>query len=316
MYYAGDITGKQYGEWTVLRKYEGSKHNNPKWVCRCSCGVEKPVLTYALVHGISKNCGSPIHMEYIGKKYGSLTVLPKWERRGNRIYFLCKCDCGVEKYIAIHHLIEGKSSSCGCKRRQMTIDRNTKHNLSNTRLFNIWEGMKSRCNDKNNKDYGGRGITVCIEWSENFESFYEWSMSNGYAENLSIDRIDNDGPYAPWNCRWVTQKIQANNTRTNIYIDYKGERLTLKQIWDKYANNNISYSRFQTRYRKLGWDLESALSISTKPKSITANGETHTISEWSKITGINASTIYLRLECGWNECEAVTNPLYKRRGTE
>lgn len=96
---------------------------------------------------------------------------------------------------------------------------------SKTRLYHIWHGMKNRClnpNDKNYKSYGGRGITICSEWIHDFCAFEDWAYSNGYREYLSIDRIDNDKGYSPDNCRWVTQKVQARNTRQVIYATING----------------------------------------------------------------------------------------------
>lgn len=98
-----------------------------------------------------------------------------------------------------------------------------KHGKKNTRLYRIWLQMKNRCfNIRTNryKDYGGRGITVCDEWKNDFTKFYDWSILNGYQENLTIDRIDNDGNYEPSNCRWVTVKIQNRNSRSNHLITF------------------------------------------------------------------------------------------------
>ena len=97
--------------------------------------------------------------------------------------------------------------------------------MSKTRLYEIWHSMKRRCLDKNlinYKNYGGRGIIVCVEWKDDFKNFYEWAIKNGYKENLSIDRIDVNGNYCPENCRWADSFTQANNKRTNVFIEYKG----------------------------------------------------------------------------------------------
>lgn len=92
--------------------------------------------------------------------------------------------------------------------------------------------MKQRCcgyNAKSYKHYGGRGITVCEEWRNSFEAFYEWAMANGYSDSLTLDRIDVNGNYEPSNCRWATMKEQNNNKRNNRNITYKGETHTLAQ---------------------------------------------------------------------------------------
>ena len=117
--------------------------------------------------------------------------------------------------ILSNHLKSGKIKSCGCLNKQG----NPKHGLRYTRLYRIWINMKTRCYNKNTnryKDYGARGITICNEWRNDFMSFYNWSMNNGYDENLTIDRINNDKNYEPSNCRWITVKEQNRNKRNNI----------------------------------------------------------------------------------------------------
>lgn len=121
------------------------------------------------------------------------------------------------------------------------------HGGRKTKLYQIWCGMKQRCFSKSDKSYGlygGRGITVCDEWKNNFVLFRNWSMKNGYKEGLSIDRIDNNGNYCPENCRWVTSKEQNNNKRNTIRIEYNGETKTLQE-WADYLeiHPDTLYSR-------------------------------------------------------------------------
>lgn len=139
-----------------------------------------------------------------------------------------------------------------------------KHGLKKTRLYSIWSQMKNRCFNQNAErysDYGGRGITVCDEWKDDFKAFYDWSMSNGYSDNLTIDRINNDGNYEPSNCRWVDVLTQVNNSRHNHMIEYCGESHSMSE-WSRILN--IPYYLLRNRINVYGWDIEKAF---TTPKS-------------------------------------------------
>lgn len=139
---------------------------------------------------------------------------------------------------------------------------NKTHGEKGTRLYTIWANMKQRCNLKTSKDYrkyGGRGIKVCSEWAQSFEAFRDWAISNGYRDNLTIDRINNDGDYCPENCRWTTVKAQANNRRSNRLLTYKGETKTMQQWCDIFGITKECVS-----YRlKKGWPIERALTETT-----------------------------------------------------
>ena len=128
-------------------------------------------------------------------------------------YGLYKCGfCGTEFKSNTNAINRGRTKSCGCYNKQVV----TKHNLVGTRLYKLWAGMKYRVfniNSDSYKNYGGRGITICDEWKNDVKSFYDWAISNGYSDELSLDRIDNDGNYEPSNCRWVTKTIQCRNQR-------------------------------------------------------------------------------------------------------
>jgi len=142
----------------------------------------------------------------------------------------------------------------------------TKHGMSNTRIYRIWRKIKERCNDeksKNYKNYGQRGITICDDWccDKGFENFYKWSMENGYADELSIDRIDNYKGYSPDNCRWVSQLAQQNNRRNNIKYLYNGEMLTIPEISRR---TNINKLTLYCRLNYYGYSLEKALSKEVK----------------------------------------------------
>lgn len=148
---------------------------------------------------------------------------------------------------------------------------NYKHGLYKTRLYGIWKNMKTRCYCKTYKlyeYYGKRGITVCDEWKNDFQSFYDWSMSNGYKDDLSIDRIDNEGNYDPSNCRWATKSEQAENRRNCIYISFHGKTQTISK-WSK----ELGINRMTLKSRlDRGWDIEKAFTtIPASNKSVEGN---------------------------------------------
>lgn len=191
-------------------------------------------------------------VDMMGKRIGYLTVIKEAESQNGLARWLCKCDCGNEKIIAGAHLREGRISSCGCMHYKYG------HGKTNTKLYNVWRTMKTRCGLKTSEKYeryGGRGIKVCDEWKKDFSSFYKWAINNGYRDGLTIDRIDNNKGYSPKNCRWVTALEQANNTSKNKIIEYKGEKTTVAQMARKYGLNPIM---FRKRLKR-GWSAEQAI---------------------------------------------------------
>lgn len=185
----------------------------------------------------------PPFKDIIGMKFGRLTVLKLdhiKELKRKFYYYLCKCECGNECIVLKSSLLNGLTQSCGCYNTEIRIKqckKRAKHNLTNTRLHAIWEKMKGRCLCVTSPDfsnYGGRGITVCDEWKNDFKAFYDWAMANGYQENLTIDRIDVNGNYEPENCRWVNQKTQQRNRRNNKLITFNGETRCLFEWADIY----------------------------------------------------------------------------------
>lgn len=164
-----------------------------------------------------------MHYRYVditNKRFGRLTAISvsHKDKRGCE-YWNCVCDCGNKIVVRKNHLTGGDIVSCKCYQKERQMAGLSKINgLCRTRIYRIWQNMKNRCYYKKHPEFkywGGRGITVCKEWKEGFVPFYSWAISNGYQENLSIDRIDVNGNYCPENCRWATAYEQAHNKRMN-----------------------------------------------------------------------------------------------------
>ena len=205
-----------------------------------------------------------IRLDLTGQRFGQLVVVgySHTDKHGKSMW-LCKCDCGNSKIVSGANLRSQNTKSCGCLHKQILSETATKHGKFGYRLYWIWHGMKSRCynpNDKRFSVYGGRGITVCDEWRNSFEAFYEWAMSNGYADNLTIDRKDTNGNYCPENCRWITNKEQQNNRRNNRLIAYNGKTQTLKQWAEELG---INYQTLYTRFAE-GKPIEEVFGIQNK----------------------------------------------------
>ena len=192
-----------------------------------------------------------------GKKFGKLEVIGVHDTGSRKTYYVCQCDCGNIKVVRADALISGATKSCGCIKKEqdkINLTANHKHKMSGTRIYETWQDMKRRCYNKQNARYdryGGRGITVCDEWLNNFQSFYDWAISNGYSDDLTIDRIDNDGNYEPSNCRWSTAKEQCNNRGSNINITIGNATKSLMRWCEIF---NVDYKKVYARYKRNGYE--------------------------------------------------------------
>ena len=203
---------------------------------------------------------------FIGQKINRLEILDLFYEKYT-LCCKCKCECGIiiEK-VVVRSLFSGNTKSCGCLQREIAVDYNTKHGQREERIYSIWRNMRNRCRNSNIPnfgDYGGRGISVCEEWANDFMSFYNWSMENGYSDELSLDRKDNNGCYCPENCHWVTQFEQANNKRNNRYIQHNGEIHTVAE-WGRITG--IGQGTILRRL-KLGWDADKILTTPVRKKA-------------------------------------------------
>jgi len=266
-----------------------------------------------------------VREDLTGKKFGKLTVIEYAEYRNHKPHWKCKCECGNYKIASTHYLKYGHTQSCGCLVKGKEFER-YKHGLTKHRIYHTYHAMKQRCfNEKNEgyKDYGARGISVCDEWmgERGLENFYEWSMNNGYKDDLTIDRINVNGDYSPDNCRWANVETQMNNTTRNVRFEYNGESHTSSE-WAKILNNGVPKTEIYSRIVLLGWDVEKALftplAVSNKPdiyrwkRMLTHNGRTQTIAEWCEETGLKKDNYRSRIKIGWSEEKAATTPIFSR----
>lgn len=184
-----------------------------------------------------------IRNDLSGMRFGSLSVVGRSANIGNgkkpTVKWECICVCGKITAVKGYSLTSGHTVSCGCKK--------IKHGYSHKeRLYQTWQNMRRRCMDPTNNrwnQYGGKGISICLEWNE-YSIFRAWAMANGYRDNLSIDRIDNNGNYCPENCRWADAKTQTNNCSRNRILEYNGQRFTMAQMAEYLG---LTYSALQHR---------------------------------------------------------------------
>lgn len=230
------------------------------------------MIAYVTCFGTFQRMGSERMGKLIdltGKRFGRLTVIKRGENKWNHPAWICLCDCGNEVHVLGDSLRNGSTNSCGCFRKEVTSKLKSTHCMSSNgkrhRLYSIWAQMKNRCYNPNvpaYKYYGDRGITICDEWKDDFIEFYTWAISNGYQDNLSIDRIDVNGGYCPENCRWADAVTQANNTRSNRMLTLNGKTQTLAE-WCRELN--LDYRVMEHRAWR-GWSDEEVLTTPVKQR--------------------------------------------------
>lgn len=266
-----DLTGCRFGRLTVISKADDritkNGNNHKCWKCLCDCGNICIKTHRALTIDHTQSCGCYFKeriyesnfKDLTDLKFGKLTVLSLDKKKNGAYYWFCSCECGNSAVVRGSSLIYGDTKSCGCLKGSVQPKFNPLlHTEDGKRLHRIWSGAKDRCLNKKSKyyhNYGGRGITVCAEWVNDFTKFYEWALQNGYNSKLTLDRIDNNAGYEPENCRWTTYEVQENNRRNNVSLEHNGRIQTISQ-WAKELG--IQEGTIRARLAR-GWDIESSL---------------------------------------------------------
>lgn len=199
-------------------------------------------------------------LDLSGQRFGRLIALERRKGAFGESYWRCRCECGNEdKWYRLTYLRRGVTKSCGCYQAEVRFTHG--ESRVGNRLYGRWQAFRARCrnpSDRRYKDYGGRGIYCVPEWDD-FATFQAWAHENGYHPSLQIDRIDNDGPYAPWNCRWVTPHENMVNRRANRMVTVEGVTRSLVETARHYSIN----SRTLTGRLNRGQTPEQALGLET-----------------------------------------------------
>lgn len=275
--------GDRFGSWTVIKEAKPKivitkTRNLSKRVieCQCECGVVKLVELVGLISGRTKSCGCSMKKPrkripvIPGTKINKLTIIQEVPKKGQDRRVLCECECGTIKEMPFLKLNKGETISCGCycreeARKPKLNKRSENHPYMNTRLYSIWCGIRRRCYSQKShayKWYGAKGVRMCKEWEQRFLNFYEWAIANGYSDNLSIERIDSAKNYEPSNCKWIPLSQQNSNKRISRYIEYRGEKMSIKYASEKFG---IPYVTIIGRLNK-GWSGNEVIEKSAQSK--------------------------------------------------
>jgi len=196
----------------------------------------------------------------IKNKIGRWTVIAQAKSKGVYKHWLCQCQCGTKKIVSQSDLRRGNSRSCGCLRKELLIKRSSIHGHAartyHSPEYKSWTSMLCRCRDKQDRDYGGRGVQVCRQWRK-FKNFLA-DMGSKPSRQHTIERIDVNGNYEPGNCRWATRKEQTRNQRNNIRITAFGNNLLLIE-WSEFTG--IKYQTLYNRIFSQRLTPEQALTI-------------------------------------------------------
>lgn len=283
-----DIIGARFGKLIII----GISKKKYHFICKCDCGETKSICKYSLgKYTITCNkCFKGQNLD--GKIFGRLTVISRIASKYRINKLLCLCECGTRKVIRRTDILQGKTKSCGCwkkeimeKIRKTITEQRRKYGTamgaSNSKLYRRWASMKNRCLNKKSTNYhryGGRKdnpIKICNHWYKSFRNFYD-DMGNPPTPNHSIDRINNDGHYScghctecrrnkwPANCRWATHIDQANNRTVSRFVNLKGRTVPLAQLA---RECKIDRTVLRTRIFELNWDIDKAVKTPSRKVS-------------------------------------------------
>ena len=245
-------------------------------------------------------------VDITGQRFERLTVIGRDHSRPiTRTWWLCQCDCGKQVTVDGYKLKKGHTKSCGCYCADTLSARRKTHGLADKiSEYNIWIGMRGRCNNPNNQDYhsyGGRGIAVCERWDHSLEAFLE-DMGRRPTPEYSIDRIQNDGNYEPGNCQWATPTQQARNTRKNVHLSVNGED---KILCDAARELGLPPETIMARIKR-GVSPERVFSPEDlRCRMLERDGVSKNVKEWCEEFGLVYSSAIRRIGYGWTDPEEI-----------
>jgi hypothetical protein len=253
--------GENFGRWVVLEMTSRMVD------VKCECGTIKKIDYFNLIKGKSISCGCYGHPNKrrkvnIGERFGRLIIMNEIIGNYSTRKFMVKCDCGNECEVYMNNLTRGHTNSCGCFANEVLMKRNIKHGdapRGNAATeYNTYRSMINRCSnpkDKRYDEYGGRGISVCDEWLNSYETFLN-DMGRRPENKTSIDRIDVNGNYCKENCRWSDALEQARNLRSNVLIGYNGVKQCISQWNDIFK---VPYGTLYFQLKRNNWDMNTVV---------------------------------------------------------